>query len=273
MSSRVITPEAVLLELPTAGVATRSFARLFDLFCQLVAIALLSVIFVLVPAVGASPALLSGLVLFMGLIVLPILTEVLWRGSSPGKAVFGLRVVNQDGSPELPRQAVVRGIVALVDLYLSLGSIALLTAMFSSNGQRSGDMSAGTVVIRSRSVGSATTPIAFHSPVGFEQYVASLDVGRLTDEDFSLIREFLLRVTEFTAPTRAELAQQLASATVEKIQHQLPGQIDPEVWLVCVASAYQLRQGGLLADAALGLAPLAAPRPTVVGSRASLGLK
>lgn len=273
MSSRVVTPEAVLLELPTAGVATRSFARLFDLLCQIAALACLSVVFVLVPVFGASPTLLTGLLVFIGLIVLPILTEVLWRGSSPGKALFGLRVVNQDGSPELPRQAVVRGLVALVDLYLSLGAVALLTAIFSSNAQRSGDMSAGTVVIRSRSTGSATTPIAFHAPAGFEQYTASIDVGRLTDEEFALIREFLMRVTEFSHPARLSLAHELAQATIEKIQHQLPGQIDPEVWLVCVASAYQLRQGGLLADAALGLAPLAAPLPTVAGSRASLGLK
>ena len=49
--------------------------------------------------------------------------------------------------------------------------------------------------------------------------------------------------------------------------------IDAELWLICVASAYQLRQGGLLADAAAGLAPLApvvasAPRPYATGRRA-----
>jgi hypothetical protein len=42
-----------------------------------------------------------------------------------------------------------------------------------------------------------------------------------------------------------------------RIRHTLPGPIEPELWLICVASAYQLRQGGLLADAAAGLAPLA----------------
>ena len=32
----MVTPEAVVLDLPTAGVATRAFARLFDLVIQLV---------------------------------------------------------------------------------------------------------------------------------------------------------------------------------------------------------------------------------------------
>ena len=39
----------------------------------------------------------------------------------------------------------------------------------------------------------------------------------------------------------------------------LPWAVDDETWLVCVASAFQYRQGGLMADAALGLAPIAAP--------------
>lgn len=100
-------------------------------------------------------------------------------------------------------------------------------------------------------------PIAFHPPVGYEAYVASLDVGMLGDEDFSLIREFLLRATDLSAERRRELGFELAEAVRRKIRHELPTRIDPELWLICVASAYQLRQGGLLADAAAGLAPLA----------------
>ncbi len=53
------------------------------------------------------------------------------------------------------------------------------------------------------------------------------------------------------------------------MRHTLPDRIDPELFLVCVASAFQYRQGGLLADAALGLAPLAPlePRAPVVADR------
>jgi len=269
----LVTPEAVLLELPTAGVATRAFARLVDLVLQAVLAGLLSFGMIFVATIGVSPQLFVIVVSFTVLLVVPIGVEIVWRGRSPGKAMFGLRVVGADGAPESPRQAVVRGLVALVDLYLSLGALAIGAATFSPRSQRTGDMAAGTVVIRTHGAGFSTVPIAFHPPTGYEAYVASLDVGRLRDEDFSLVREFLLRTRELDIAQRLALASRLASSIRDRIGHTLPAEFDPEMWLICVASAYQLRQGGLLADAAAGLAPLApvvpsAPLPRT-GQRAS----
>lgn len=258
-----MTPEAVLLELPTAGVATRAFARLVDLVLQLGVAMLLALLAGTVAGISTNPALFVLLISFTVLLVLPIGTELLWRGRSPGKAMFGLRVVGADGAPEAPRQAVVRGLVALVDLYLSLGAIAIGACMFSQRAQRAGDMAAGTVVIRARPSALTSTPIAFHPPAGHEVYVASLDVGLLRDEDFALVREFLLRCGAMAPRARAELALELATSTQRRIRHTLPAPIDPELWLVCVASAFQMRRGGLLADAAAGLAPLAPVAPAL----------
>ena len=144
--------------------------------------------------------------------MLPIGVEVLWRGRSPGKALFGLRVVGVDGAAEAPRQALVRGLVALVDLYLTLGALAIGTATFSQRSQRAGDVAAGTVVIRVNGSGFSTVPIAFHPPAGHEAYVESLDVGLLRDEDFSLVREFLLRTGELDPQRRSALAVSRSSA-------------------------------------------------------------
>lgn len=257
----VITPEAVVLELPTAGTATRAFARLVDLFLQVILAVGLSYVAIALSGFGVSPALLGLSVAAIVLLVAPILTEVLWRGRSPGKAMFRLRVVGADGSPEAPRQAAVRGLVALIDIYGSLGFLAVVSSMLSASSQRLGDLAAGTVVLRESGRLSGRTPIAFHPPPGMEQYVASLDVRALEPEDFTLVRSFLLRVRELRGDARAEVAHMLAEGVRRRIHHTLPGPIDPELWLVCVASAYQLRRGGLLHDAALGLAPLAPVAP------------
>lgn len=257
MSAGVVTPEAVLLELPTAGVATRAFARLIDLATQAALFLALASLLGWVAGSTSAIVILMVVAVFFVLIVFPIGLEVLWRGRSVGKYVFGLRVVGVDGAPEAPRQSVVRGLVALVDIYASLGFIALLSAMFSPASQRTGDLAAGTVVIRVRGAGAAHTPIAFHPPVGYEPYVATLDVGRLSDEDFSLVREFLLRSSTMAPETRQAMSVELANAVRARIGHTLPGSFDAHTWLVCVASAHQLRTGGLLADAAAGLAPLA----------------
>lgn len=259
--SGLVTPDAVVLELPLAGVVTRGFARLVDLALQL-ALALMGALagtWIVGSVVSAE--LYAIAVGFTVLVLAPVVTEVVWRGRSPGKALFGLRVVGDDGAPETPRQALVRGVVALVELYLTLGLVAIASAVATGTGQRAGDLAAGTVVIRSRSSSLAATPVAFHPPPGFESYVSRLDVSRLTPADFALVREFLLRVDEMAPAARAALARDLATTILARIGHTLPAPVDPQVWLVCVASAHQMRQGGLLRDAAAGLAPLAPSRP------------
>lgn len=263
MNAGVVTPEAVLLELPTAGVATRALARLVDVGVQGLLAMLLGFVVAFVPWGGVSPQLVFFVMMFVVLLAYPIGVEILWRGRSPGKFAFGLRVVGADGAPEAPRQAVVRGLVALIDLYGSGGFLALAAAMASPASQRPGDLAAGTVVIRSAPSSVGTGPVAFHPPYGYEGYVATLDVSALDDEDFTLVRELLLRARELAPEVRYQVAVELARAVLQRTGQVLPGNVDPETWLVCVASAYQLRRGGLLADAAAGLAPLAPREPLV----------
>lgn len=259
MRAGVVTPEAVVLDLPTAGVATRAFSRAIDLFIQLVLGVALGFAAVAVSGLGVSPVLISLVIVFVVLLVWPIGMEILWRGRSVGKLCFGLRVISADGSPAQPRQSVVRGLLALIDIYMSLGFLALISAMFSPVSQRLGDMAAATVVIREPRRVRDSMPVAFYPPPGFETYVSSLDVGNLEPDDFALVRSFLLRVTSLTKAARYREAVALAEGVRLRIHHQLPAAVDPETWLVCVASAYQWREGGLLRDAALGLAPVAVP--------------
>lgn len=266
MHAGTVTPEAVVLELPTAGVATRAFARLVDLVVQVVVATAGGMVIGFVVPFGVSPALVALVMVVLVLLVVPFSMEAVSHGGSVGKAMFGLRVVGADGSPVSTRQTSVRTLVGLVDFYLTLGFLAVVTSMFSPTSQRSGDMAAGTVVIRSRPRSSIDVPIAFHPPAGYEHYISTLDVGSLDEEDFSLVRAFLLRVRELDPAARARLAMDLAEGVRRRIRHAPPAPIDPELFLVCVASSYQFRQGNLLADAALGLAPLAPVTGSGVGS-------
>lgn len=253
----MVTPEAVLLDLPTAGVATRALSRAVDLLVQVLVGVVLGFAAAQVAGWGVSPVLAVLVVSVTTLLVWPIGTEILWRGRSVGRAVFGLRVISADGSPVQPRQSVVRGLLALIDIYFSLGFLAAITAMFSPVSQRLGDMAASTVVIRERRSQAGWAPVVFYPPPGFEHYVSTLDVGRLEPEDFSLIRSFLLRVGALRSEARYREALALAEGVRQRIRHDLPASVAPETWLICVASAYQWRQGGLLREVALGRAPVA----------------
>ena len=64
----------------------------------------------------------------------PVIFETLSRGRSLGKLALGLRVVSDDGGPERFRQALVRGLLAVLEIWLTLGFLALVT--LAAVGQR-----------------------------------------------------------------------------------------------------------------------------------------
>ncbi|NNC71129.1 MAG: RDD family protein [Flavobacteriaceae bacterium] len=79
-----------------------------------------------------------------------LLFEVLMNGQSPGKRINGIRVVKLDGSKPTFGNYLLRWIVAVLEINLFSGSLALLTILLNGKGQRLGDVAAGTTVITER---------------------------------------------------------------------------------------------------------------------------
>ena len=244
----IVTPEAVLLDLPAAGIATRMAAEAVDLLLQMVLFFLGAWLAALVfPTLGNTVAEVVLVIwVFFVLIVVPILCEGLWNGRTPGKALLRLRVVTLDGGPELWRHSFIRGICQVVDIYLLLG---IFPALATRRSQRFGDLLAGTFVLVEPRVSIGAVPIAFYPPPGWEHYVASLDVGRIRPDQYRLIRAFLLRVGEFEPGARWHMSVRLSDAVWPRVSPSPGAAVPPELFLVCVASAYQHRNGGLPAQA------------------------
>lgn len=96
---------------------------------------------------GTGPTLL---LLALGLVY--FVAFELWRGATPGKLLFGLRVRNDAGGPITFGQALLRNLLRVIDSipyfvpYL-LGAIFIWT---SKEKKRIGDRSAGTIVVSIR---------------------------------------------------------------------------------------------------------------------------
>src|ERR1700679_2736218 len=94
---RIVTPEAVALDLEAAGLASRVLAELVDLFVlQVVFGAIATVDGLLAGTFGSDNALVVTLVIissFLLLLAWPIAWEVGTHGRSLGKMAVGLRVV------------------------------------------------------------------------------------------------------------------------------------------------------------------------------------
>lgn len=69
------------------------------------------------------------------------------KGATPGKQIFGLRVVSSDGTRMRLGQCVLRDLMRYVDCIMVLPG--LLSVLLSKNSQRMGDLMAGTRVVHS----------------------------------------------------------------------------------------------------------------------------
>jgi uncharacterized RDD family membrane protein YckC len=233
-----------VLDLEDAGIASRALAKSIDAAIQAAALVALLLLAALVATYVAPVAAIVLVIVGIAatLFAYPALFEALWRGRTPGKAALGLRVVTVEGAPVRAVHAFTRSALQLVDFFLPPGGLfAVLAALFSSRNQRLGDLVAGTVVLRERSAAGAPTAVAFAPPPGWEPYALSLDVSRVTDDQYELVRSFLLRVSELDPGARFALASRLAGPLAARMGHSPPPGVHPEPFLVCVAAAHQHR--------------------------------
>lgn len=241
----IVTPEAVVLEFETAGMASRMLAAFIDALLQLVL--LFAVLFAAfgVAELGVDVGGLANAFLYVVLFLLvfgyPAAFETLWRGRTPGKAALGLRVVTVEGAPIRFRHAAIRAILGLLDKYVFSAIVGVVALLLTRRNQRLGDLVAGTIVLRERSGAGAPTAVRFDVPRGLEGYVASLDVSRLGHDDYGTIRSFLLRASSLSAPARDMIARQLATPLLGRLHTAPPAGVPAEVFLACVAAAHQAR--------------------------------
>jgi uncharacterized RDD family membrane protein YckC len=244
-SRGIVTPEAVVLEFDTAGVASRGVARVIDSVVVLFGFS--SLFGVAVPVFGGdiTAVLIAGIVVsILAVYGYPCFCETMW-GRTLGHSILGLRVVTEEGGPVRFRHAAIRAFMQTVDLFLvPVGVVGVISMLAGQREQRLGDRLAGTIVIRSAVTTNQSRAIAFPPLPGYEQYVQSLDTGGLSTEAYEVLRSFLTRVTELTPGARQHLASRLVGPIAAAIGQSPPATMAPEIFLDSVAAAYQLRHGG-----------------------------
>lgn len=251
--SGIVTPEAVVLDFDTAGAGSRILAEVIDLAIQGTILFALFFAAALAASGGVELGQTAAVILvtvltFLVLVGYPIAFESLWNGRTPGKASLGLRVVTVEGGPIRFRHAAIRGMFALVEIWATAGSVALISVVLTHRNQRVGDLVAGTVVLRERSATASSaeaTAVSFPPLPGYEAYVSALDVSMLTTEQYGLVRSFLLRVDGLSPEARATLGVDLANSVATRLRHAPPPGVGPEPYLASVASAYQQRYGAV----------------------------
>src|SRR3954467_15880218 len=150
VDARLVTPEAVVLQLETAGLGSRFLGRMLDSIIQIVALIAFSFVFFALPGDGGTALTIVYLVgVFLILFVYPAALETLWRGRTIGKAAAGLRVVTREGAPVRFRHAAIRSALFPIDGLIFGGpSVGVITILATRNNQRLSDIGGGTIVMR-----------------------------------------------------------------------------------------------------------------------------
>jgi len=187
------TPEGIIFSQLLAGPVSRFFAWFIDLFCiQLIMSVLGTVLgFLGVFSFGFAIAfyVIGWFVVSIGY---GIFLEWTWRGQTIGKRFFRLRVMDVDGMKLQFNQIVVRNLLRFVDSLPFAYFVGGVTCWLSPKCQRSGDIAANTVVIRSPKV-------------------LEPDLDQLLTGKFNSLRQFphlAARLRQNTSPAEAGIALQ-----------------------------------------------------------------
>jgi uncharacterized RDD family membrane protein YckC len=254
--AEVVTGEAVILEVPCARFPSRLLALALDLFIQVI---LLFILFVIVGlaitgdrvngATGGAIALTVSILIVVGY---PVLWETLTRGGTPGKFALGLRVVGDDGGPERFRQALVRGLAEVVEIWLLLGVPALISSLLSDRGKRLGDLFAGTFVVQQRlPAGQGGAELPGVTPE-LASWGAQLEMSGLTDQTAETARRYLGRLPELTPAAQAELGERIAAAVRAQVSPLPPPGTPAVAYLSAVLAERRNREQTRLAAVSPG---------------------
>jgi len=267
--TEVVTGEAVVLDVQCAGFPSRIAALLIDLVIQ---IAALAVVLIIATATGISGAAAAGLVVTAYVaIVIGYATafETLTRGRTPGKMAMGLRAISDDGSPVRFRQALVRALAGLIEIWSWIGApIGLITSIISARGKRLGDVFAGTYVISERAPRRAALPPALAVvPPPLLGWAQVAETSRLSDQTAEAAGSYLRRLGELTPAARDSLGYQLAAAVAGQVSPLPPPGTPPAAYLAAVLAIRRQRDQAWLAHVQAGHA--GGPAPAGPGSAAS----
>ena len=232
-AEELVVGEAVALDVQPAGIVLRLAAALLDAVCVLALYVMLVIGLSRVWPSGIDDAWAAALdigVLVGVLVLVPAAVETVTRGKSVGRYATGTRVVRLDGGAIGLRHAFARALVGLFELWMTVGSVALLVALFGSRPRRLGDLLAGTFVQHERATKHRDPQVLM--PAELVAWASVADVSALPQRLENRLGAFFRGAADLRPEVRESTARTLAEAVAE-YAHPVPA-VHPEAFLAGV---------------------------------------
>ncbi|MGY0234532.1 RDD family protein [Longispora urticae] len=272
---RLVSGEAVELDVRIARIGSRALALMLDVLVQAVFAGFLAI--VAIPALSAGEAAAAGAYILgfvLVFVVLPVTVTLLTRGRSVGKLALGLRVVRDDGGPITFRHALTRTLVGVAVEWPGIALPAGLWVMLvHPQGKRIGDLAAGTFVIHDRA--PAQWGWVPPMPPALSGWARNLDLSGLPDDLALAVRHYLARNRSLRIDARQRLGFALAAEVTACTTPPPPPNTPGWAYLAAVLAERNRRAAGRLVAARAASAqvwPDLARQSAAWGRRASAPL-
>jgi uncharacterized RDD family membrane protein YckC len=264
--SEVVTGDAVVLDVQIAQLPVRAVSALIDITVMFICYVLGLMLWAASLTQFDTALSTAVLIIFTVLVMLgyPLIFETATRGRSVGKIVMGLRVVSDDGGPERFRQALFRALASVIEIWMFLGSPAVISSILSPKAKRIGDIFAGTIIVSERAPRLGPPPMM---PPTLAWWASSLQLSGLDAGRAEVARQFLSRAPQLDRQLRQQMAYRIASDVVYRIAPPPPPGTPPELVLAAVlAERHRREYARLRPPAPMGPAPWpAGPPPWAAG--------
>ena len=188
---KITTPENIEIEYDLAGLGSRAAAVVIDFLIQAVAILILAGGLILAELNPLDVyETYRGWVIGISFIIFFVITygyfiicELTMNGKTPGKKLFHLRTIRNNGQPIEIKHSIIRNLFRLIiDLY-GIGTVFIL---FSKQHKRVGDYAASTmVIVEEKKEIPANLNIEFSGKVNYKYTT--------TQEEYSLLKDYFNR--------------------------------------------------------------------------------
>jgi uncharacterized RDD family membrane protein YckC len=201
------TPEGIVLELRPAGVSARFYAFMLDLVFRGIALNVLAIPLSLMGGLGTGILLIAFFAMEW---LYPVFFELTRSGATPGKRVFQLKVVMDNGLPVTPAASLARNLLRAADFLPFTYGFAIVSMLLRRDGKRLGDLAAGTLVVHEQASVArlAATDVPPLAPV-----------RPLSPRDQAAVISLAARASTLTADRLDELAALAATVSGDQGRH------------------------------------------------------
>jgi uncharacterized RDD family membrane protein YckC len=194
------TPEGILLELRPAGLIPRYYAFMVDWIIRIAVIDAVATVTRFMGGIGVAFWIILVFVLEW---LYPVFFELGAKGATPGKRIFGLKVVMDNGLPVTAAASMTRNLLRVADFLPFAFGFGTLTILFRRDNKRLGDIAAATLVVHNRRA---------HRRDVSEEWPPLIPVRPLAPEDQAALVALAVRAPTLT-PARLDELAALASVT------------------------------------------------------------